>query len=55
MRTKSKAVIFHKGVLIWPANYCGMYSAIVQGHGKVAADTLPGIKQLINEAISKAK
>ena len=40
----------YRGVSIWPKNYAGMYSAIVDvpgGGQSIAADTLDGMRELI--------
>ena len=42
---------FYRGVIIWPKNVYGMYSAIVRGEN-IAADTLAGIKSLIRERLN---
>lgn len=42
----------YRGVVIWPKNRYGMYSARVDvpgGGQQVAADTLAGIRELIRE------
>jgi hypothetical protein len=46
----------YRGVVIWPKNVYGMYSARVDvpdGGQSVAADTLAGIKSLIREAVGR--
>ena len=46
----------YRGVLIFPKNYAGMYSARVDVPGggmPLAADTLAGMRQLIREVLDK--
>lgn len=45
---------WHRGVPIWPRNYCGMYSARVDvpnGGVPLAADTLAGMRELITHTL----
>lgn len=49
---------WHRGVLIHPKNYCGMYSARVDvpgGGQRLAADTLEGMRQLISETLNNPR
>ena len=48
----------YRGVLIFPKNVHGMYSARVDvpgGGQRLAADTLAGIKELIRETLESAR
>ena len=51
--TRNNEPRHYRGCIIWPKNVYGMYSAFVDGHGQVAADTLAGIKQLIRERLAQ--
>jgi len=42
--------MIYKNTTIEKIWYSGMYSAFVQGHGFLKADTLAGIKELIRAA-----
>lgn len=47
----------YRGVIIWPRNYAGMYSARVdtdyaRGGINLAADTLAGMRELIRETLA---
>lgn len=45
----------YKGWSIEPKNYAGMWSAsnYSEGYGRVSADTLLGLKQIITHTINK--
>lgn len=45
----------YRGVIIWPRNYAGMYSARVDVPGgglQLAADTLAGMRELIRKKLA---
>lgn len=42
----------HRGVTIFPRNYCGMYSAILPNGPSLAADTVQGMRALISHHLN---